>query len=181
MFSSRRLNFVVPGIGTIQGFFASSQASAICAGVAFFRSPTVFNKSTSDWLASSALGVKRGTMLRKSVLSNLASLLMVPVRKPFPNGLKGDEADAQFLQRRQERFFRTPPPQRVLALNRGDWMDGVSAPHGVDAGFRQAPMFDLAFLDQVPDGSGNVFDRDLGVHAMLVVEIDHVGLQSLQR
>ena len=37
MFSSRRCSFVVPGIGTIQGFWASSQASAICAGVAFFR------------------------------------------------------------------------------------------------------------------------------------------------
>ena len=34
MFSSRRWSFVVPGIGTIQGFCASSQASAIWAGVA---------------------------------------------------------------------------------------------------------------------------------------------------
>ena len=38
MFSSRRSSLVVPGIGTIHGFCASSQASAICAGVAFFRS-----------------------------------------------------------------------------------------------------------------------------------------------
>src|SRR5580704_6644421 len=29
--------FVPPGIGTIQGFWASSQAGAICAGVIFFR------------------------------------------------------------------------------------------------------------------------------------------------
>lgn len=36
-FSSRRLSFFVPGIGTSQGSCASSQASAICAGVAFFR------------------------------------------------------------------------------------------------------------------------------------------------
>ncbi len=36
MFSSRRCSFVVPGIGTIHGFWASSQASAIWAGVAFF-------------------------------------------------------------------------------------------------------------------------------------------------
>ena len=35
-FSSRRCSFVVPGIGTIQGFCASSQASAICAGVPRF-------------------------------------------------------------------------------------------------------------------------------------------------
>ena len=37
MFSSSRCSFVVPGIGTIHGFCASSQASAICAGVAFLR------------------------------------------------------------------------------------------------------------------------------------------------
>ena len=37
MFSSRRCSFVVPGIGTIHGFCARSQASAICAVVAFFR------------------------------------------------------------------------------------------------------------------------------------------------
>ena len=36
MFSSRRFSLVVPGIGTIQGFWASSQARAIWAGVAFF-------------------------------------------------------------------------------------------------------------------------------------------------
>jgi hypothetical protein len=38
MFSSKRCSFVVPGIGTIHGFWASSQASAIWAGVAFFLS-----------------------------------------------------------------------------------------------------------------------------------------------
>ena len=35
-FSCKRCSFVVPGIGTIQGFWARSQASAICAGVADF-------------------------------------------------------------------------------------------------------------------------------------------------
>jgi len=35
-FSSRRCSLVVPGIGTIHGFCASSHASATCAGVAFF-------------------------------------------------------------------------------------------------------------------------------------------------
>jgi hypothetical protein len=36
-----------------------------------------------------ACGVKRGTMLRKSVLSKVVSSLMAPVRKPLPRGLKG--------------------------------------------------------------------------------------------
>src|SRR5271165_3081317 len=47
MFSSRRCTFVVPGIGTIHGFCASTQASAIWAGVAFFRSAIAPIRSTS--------------------------------------------------------------------------------------------------------------------------------------
>jgi hypothetical protein len=39
MFSSNRYSLVVPGIGTIARFSARSQASAICARVAFFRAP----------------------------------------------------------------------------------------------------------------------------------------------
>ena len=46
MFSSRRCSFVVPGIGTIHGFWASSQASAIWAGVAFFRLAISPSRST---------------------------------------------------------------------------------------------------------------------------------------
>ena len=45
--SSSRRRFVVPGIGTIHGFCASSQAKAICAGVAPFRSAKVFSQSTN--------------------------------------------------------------------------------------------------------------------------------------
>src|SRR2546430_8624274 len=40
----------------------------------FFCSAIFFNRSTRVWLASKAAGVKRGTMLRKSDLSNFASL-----------------------------------------------------------------------------------------------------------
>jgi hypothetical protein len=57
-----------PGIGTIQGFWASSQASAICAGVAFFRAAMCPSRSTCVWFAFRASGAKRGTILRKSVL-----------------------------------------------------------------------------------------------------------------
>ena len=54
MFPSRRFNFVVPGIGTIHGFCASSQASAIWPGVAPFRWAMLSSRATSAWLARSA-------------------------------------------------------------------------------------------------------------------------------
>ncbi len=42
-------------------------------------------------------------------------------------------------------------------------------------------MLDLALLDEVFDGAGDVFDGDVQVDAVLVVEIDGVDLEALQR
>ena len=42
-------------------------------------------------------------------------------------------------------------------------------------------MLDLALLDQLLDGAGDVFDRHVRVDAMLVEQIDTIGLQALQR
>ena len=53
MFSSGRCRFAVPGIGTIQGFCASRQASAIRAGVGFFRSAILPNRATKARLVVS--------------------------------------------------------------------------------------------------------------------------------
>ncbi len=76
-------------MGTIQGFWARSHASAICAGVACFRLATSPSTSTSAWFALRAAGVKRGTMLRKSLFSNVVFSSIFPVRRPFPSGLNG--------------------------------------------------------------------------------------------
>src|SRR6266699_6100750 len=55
------VGLVVPGIGTIHGFCASSHASAICAGVAFFCSAILPRRSTNALFALRFSGVKRGT------------------------------------------------------------------------------------------------------------------------
>jgi len=88
-FSSRRSNFRVPGIGTIHGFWARSQASAIWAGVTCIRSERSPSTSTSGWLAFIASGVKRGNTLRMSVLTKVWLASTFPVRKPCPSGLQG--------------------------------------------------------------------------------------------
>ena len=46
-FSSRRRTWLVPGIGTTNGFCANSQASANCAGEQFSACACAFNSSTS--------------------------------------------------------------------------------------------------------------------------------------
>ena len=42
-------------------------------------------------------------------------------------------------------------------------------------------MLHLTFLDQVLDGSGHIFDRHIGVNAMLIEEIDDIDPEPLQR
>src|SRR4051812_1598073 len=85
----KAVEFRCAGIGTIHGFFASSQASATCAGVACFFSANVVTKFTRAWFAFRFSSLKRGMVLRKSVLSNFVSDVILPVRKPLPSGLNG--------------------------------------------------------------------------------------------
>src|SRR6266540_3415690 len=88
-FSCRRWIFVVPGIGTIEGCWASSQASAIWALVASLRAAMADSRSTRAWLAARASSVNRGRLLRTSESLNEVVLVIAPVRKPLPNGLNG--------------------------------------------------------------------------------------------
>jgi hypothetical protein len=77
----------VPGIGTIQGFCASSQASAICACVASLRRAMAASRSTTAWLAVRFWVEKRGMLARMSEPANAVSWSIAPVRKPLPSGL----------------------------------------------------------------------------------------------
>ena len=76
-------------MGTIHGFCVSSHASAICAGVACFRSAKAFSHSTKARFALRFSSVKRGTTFLKSVGSNVVLSSICPVRKPLPSGLNG--------------------------------------------------------------------------------------------
>src|SRR5207248_5145772 len=89
MFSSSLSILRVPGIGTIHGLCANSQASAICAGVACLRPAILLRTSTTACFAFRLAAEKRGMALRKSVLSNVVASSILPVRKPLPSGLKG--------------------------------------------------------------------------------------------
>lgn len=140
-FSSRRCRFVVPGIGTIHGFCASSHAMAIWAGVAPFPAAIPPSRSTRAWFALRASGVKRGTTLRKSEPSNVVPSPMAPVRKPLPGGLKGTKP-IPLLERRQDLRLRLPPPQGASALDRRDRLDGAragSSRHPLRRGRNAAP------------------------------------------
>ena len=92
-FSSRRCGLVVPGIGTIHGFCASSHASAICAGVALLASAIARSRSTSAWFAlrASAREARHG----------VAEVVAVERRRLVDRA--GQEASAERAERARSR------------------------------------------------------------------------------
>src|SRR2546422_7868999 len=64
----------------------------------------------------------------------------------FTKRTKWNEADAEFLERRQHFLFRLSPPQRIFALERRDWLDGVRATDRLHSCFRKPKVLNLTFL-----------------------------------
>ncbi len=93
----------------------------------------------------------------------------------------GNEADAQLTQQRQQFGLRVAGPQGVLRLHGGDWVNGVRAANRSGASLRQTNVSDLALGDQLGQGACGVLDRGLRIDPMLVVQVDVVGAEPLQR
>jgi hypothetical protein len=181
MFSSKRCSFVVPGIGTIHGFWASSHASAIWAGVAFFRFAMPPSRSTRAWFAFRASGVKRRMVVRMSVLANAVFSSIFPVEEALAQRAVGNEADAEFLERRQHLLLGTSPPEGILALDGRDRLHRVCATNRLHCCFGEAEVPDLALLDQVLYCPRHLFNRYVRVNTVLIEQVDGVDLESLER
>src|SRR5437867_4154848 len=59
-------------------------------------------------------------------------------------------------------------------------MDGVCAADRLHSCFRKPEVLDLTFLNQVLHRSSHVFDWHVRINAMLIEEIDGIGLESLE-
>src|SRR5581483_5192282 len=68
--------------------------------------------------------------------------------------------------------------QGVLVLHRRHRLHGVRSADGVGADLGQPEMVHLAGLDELFHRAGDIFDRDVGVDAVLVEEVDVVGAES---
>ena len=120
----------VPGMGTIQGFGRAARPARSARAWRPCGRRWRASRSTSAWLAFRASAVKRGMVARMSVLANVVSLVDRAGEEALAERAEGDEADAEFFQRRQHLVLGPPPPQRVLALQGGHRLDGVGAADG---------------------------------------------------
>ena len=181
VFSSTRATRLVPGIGAMSSPWASSQASATCAGVAPTSAAMASTSSTTRRLRSKFSPVNRGLVLRESLSSKSSVERIVAGEEPAAQRRVGHEPDAELAQQRQHLRLGVARPQRVLRLQRGDRVDGVGAADRVRPGLGQADVADLALGDELGQGADGVLDRRVRVDAVLVVEVDVVGAEPLQR
>ena len=180
-FSSSRAALVVPGIGTMSGPWASSQARASwAAGDALRRGYALQGLDQSEVLGQGVAGEARlGAAEVRGV--EAVDPLHRAGQEAAAQRAVGHQADAQLAQGGQDLGFRVAGPQRILALDGRDRMDGVGLADGLGSGLGQPEPAHLAGLDQVADGAGHVLDRHGGVDPMLVEEIDDINAQALQR
>jgi hypothetical protein len=80
--------------------------------------------------------------------------------KAAPQRAVGHETDAQLCTGGEHLVLRTPPPQRILALDCGDRLDGMRTADRLRAGLGKAEAPDLALRDQVPDRAGDLRGGD---------------------
>ncbi len=180
-FSSSRESLVVPGIGRDPRLLCEQPGEGDLRGRGFLllREPgdhvderligfAVFFAETRDD------GAEIGAV-------ELGGRVDLAGEEAFAERAEGNEADAELFECGHDGLFGLAPEEGVLALQRGDGLHGVGAADGLCACFGEAEVFDLACLNQFLDGAGGVFDGSVGVDAMLIEEVDGVGLQALER
>ena len=104
----------------------------------------------------------------------------MPVRKPCPSGDHGTNPIPNSSQTGRTSASGSRAQIERPLCSCGDGLDGMSAADRVRARLRQSGSADLAGDDQVLDSAGDALDRHVGVDAVLVEQVDVVGLQPPQ-
>src|SRR6202041_2484456 len=92
----------------------------------------------------------------------------------------GDKSNPQLAAGRKDPALGIAGPQRVFALKRRDRAGRMSPAYGCDARFRQPQVAHLALIDQSAHGADGILDRNTGIHAVQIKQIDGRNLQALQ-
>src|ERR1035438_5713343 len=111
----------------------------------------------------------------------LGVLVHLSREEALAQGAVRDEADAEFLKGRYHFLLRSPRPQRIFALQRGDRLDCVCATDGLHSCFGKAEVLNLAFLNQLLHRASYVFDGHVRVNPMLIEQVDCLNLEAFER
>ena len=90
------------------------------------------------------LFVETGNDVAKIRAIELRVLVDSASEEAFPERAERDKANPQFLKRRQNLALRLSPPERIFALQCGDWLNGVSKTDCLNTGLGKTEVFDFA-------------------------------------
>ena len=173
----------VPGIGTIHGFCARSHAREICAGVAFFLSANRCTASTIGLFAARFSGLKRSNPARRSVFgSSVVRASNLSGQVAHPNRAPRHEADPQLLAGLK---YAVPLwvsfHEGIFGLDGRHRLNSMRSADCSCARLRKTEVQDFPRLDEVFDRARHILDWHLRIDPVLVIEIDAVSLEALQR
>src|SRR3954447_12360399 len=104
-----------------------------------------------------------------------------PGEESAPQRRVRDEADPQLTRGVEDAVLGIAGPERVLGLKGADRMNLVRAPDGLRAGLGQAQIADLAGVHELLHRPDGLLYLRVRVDAVLVVEVDVVDVQALER
>ena len=126
------------------------------------------------------LGREPGLGLAEVSLREVGFLVNGTGEKAHPERAPRYKTDPQFLAQGQHFLLGATPEHRILALHRREGQFGMGPAQGVQPHFGQAPVQDLALGLQILDGARHILNRHLGIHPVLVEQIDAVRAQALE-
>src|SRR5215213_4492972 len=124
-----------------------------------------------------ALEARRGA---PEVVLEVVGTLDPTRQEAATQGRIGDEADAELSNGRQYLLLHMPSPQAVLGLQGSEGMHRMRSPYRLGCRLRDAEVAHLACLHQLRHGAPRLLDRSVGVHPVLVVEVDVVHTEAPQ-
>ena len=104
----------------------------------------------------------------------------LPRQESLSKRTPGNKTDPQLLAGWQHLWFRVSRPNRILALNCCDRMDRVCAANGLAPASERPKCLTFAGLNQIFHCAGDILDGHIRINAVLIKEIDDVGLEALE-
>ena len=161
--------------------WARTQASASCAGVAPFSVGQLLDLGGQLEVRLQVLAGEPRPVAAEVVGVELVRRLEPAGEEAAAERRVRDQADPELPQGRQDLRLEVAGPERVLRLHRRDRMGGVRLADPLRRRLAEPDVEDLALLDQLGHRPDRLLDRHVRVHAVLVVEIDPVGPEALER
>ena|SRR5262245_10472833 len=167
MFSSSRFSFVVPGIGS-PGLLSEDPREGDLRRRGFLTRGNALQEFHYGLIRLPSFWYEPGHDVPKVRAVELRVLVDLPREKTLPQRAERHKANSEFLKRGDDLGFRLAPPERVLALESGQRLNGVSTPDRLRSSLGKAEMLYLSFLDKVLHRAGDIFNRRLRIDAMLI-------------